>query len=390
MACVVALALLLVPAAAACSSAADCFYGGACVSSACACRSEWTGANCSQLRLLAAAGSGVAFPSAPATSSWGGSVARVGRRYWMAVAEFEGHCGLDSWEANSAIRLASAATPEGPYEPGPLLLPPFAHNPTLHATANGSLLIAHIGQGTPYHTPFTNCTNGTTPLPPRAHMHVAADDGAPPLRLGVPGTVLPPPNFLYLPSGRPDDASPWVVFNSSGGNWAMNNPGLLVRADDSALLIYKTHCNASGGVFCAQFGVATAPHWLGPYTDLGLIEVFGEDAYIWEDTPGAAGGGLHMLFQGGNYRKTDPVYVGHWHTAASADGVHWRVEADSMPFNGTIARAQGGALELARRERHPVLFENDAPAYLFNGAMAAASAGDASFTSVQPIATSAQ
>jgi hypothetical protein len=297
------------------------------------------------------------------------------------VAEMEGGCGLDSWEANSAVRLAvSRAGAEGPYERAQLLLPPFAHNPTMHMTANGSLLVAHIGQGVPEHPPVTNCTNGTTP-------GLKRPAAAPPpsrLTLGVRGAPLPPPNFLYLPSGAPDDGSQWLVLNSSGGSWADNNPALLIEADDSALLVYKTHCACPGGCFCAQFGVASAPHWRGPYTDGGLIDVYGEDAYVWRDTI-ADGGGYHMLFQGGSYAPMYPQYVGHWHTAFSTDWMHWTVAADSVVFDGNVSLVGGGDLLLARRERHQLLFDaSGAPSHLFNGAMLNA-AGDRSFTSVQPI-----
>lgn len=367
-----------------CVDAASCFFGGACVAGVCACRAEWAGPTCSQLNLAPATGTGVAYPppSLPATSSWGGSVAAAGGAFFMAVAEMEARCGLDSWESNSAIRLARAASPEGPFAHAALLLPHFAHNPTLHATANGSLVIAHIGQGVPIKPFISNCTNGTTPR--SAAPAAAAPAAAPPLRLGVPNAPLPPPNFLYLASGDPADGSAWAVLNSTSA-WAENNPALLVSADDSALLVYKVHCDCPGGCFCAQFGVATAPHWAGPYTDRGLIDVFGEDAYIWRDPAGAPGGGFHMLFQGGNYAPVYPVYTGHWHTAASADGLNWTVDAAAVVFNGTVARTRGGPLELYRRERHQVLFVNGAPAFLYNGAMAAGDVGDATFTAVQPV-----
>lgn len=127
-----AFSLLFTSVSAVCSTAADCSLGGACIASACVCRTEWRGENCSQLSLLPAL-SGVAF-KAPNTSSWGGSVARVGNLYFMALAEMQAECGLASWESNSAIRLAVAPSPEGPFErmPGPLLLGFFSHNPTLH------------------------------------------------------------------------------------------------------------------------------------------------------------------------------------------------------------------------------------------------------------------
>ena len=82
--------------------------------------------------------------------------------------------------------------------------------------------------------------------------------------------------------------------------------------------------------------------------------------------------------------------TGHWHTAYSPDGTHgWDVERFSQAFNGTIPLQGGGAVQLTRRERSQVVFDSatGAPAFLFNGGMAASPPdGDHSFTTVQPVA----
>jgi hypothetical protein len=285
-------------------------------------------------------------------------------------------------------------TPDGPFAPQQVILAPFSHNPTLHRALNGSLIIAHIGQGKPYHPIQTNCTGGFTPptaaVRPAASRAVsgAAPWGAPsPLRLGVPGNPLPPPNYLFLASGDPDDGSAWVEIDSGGGAWAANNPALHLDNNGSALLVYKVHCPCPPPcTFCAQFGVATAPGWAGPFTDRGLIPVWGEDAYVWRDPLGVQNGGYHMLFQGGSYAPMYPVYAGHWHTAFSVDGLTWIVEVDSMVFLPNVTLAGGGELALSRRERHQVLLnERGSPVHLYNGAMAAAPTNDHVFTVGQPI-----
>lgn len=374
------LALLVSPSTP-CQTTSDCGYGGVCTpSNTCACNPEWSGPNCTQLNLTPA-DTGYAHRVVN-TSFWGGSVVKVNQTYWMAYAEMAGHCGLNSWESNSAIALGSSPTPQGPYTKVSLLLPPFGHNPTLHKLPNGSLVIAHIGQGVAYKKPFTNCTNGTTPVGGEQPPFISARPQE--LTLGVPGTLLPPPNFILLPSGDPSDGTPWIAINSTGGAWAANNPALHIDSDGKALLVYKTHCACPGGCFCAQFGVAIADSWDGPYTDQGFVNVFGEDAYVWKD---GGGGGWHMLFQGGSYAPMYPTYQGHWHTAYSPNGLNWTVAADSMVFDGSISLSSGGNVELGRRERHQVLFDDaGVPRYLFNGAQLQGVAGDATFTSVQPIA----
>lgn len=375
--------------------AASCGFGGVCdaATRACTCRPEWTGPNCTQLN-LGPARNPFAYSSPSANfSSWGGAPACVfyTNACWLAVAVMARNCGLDSWESNSEIVLARSPAVDGVYLPVQTLLGPFSHNPTMHVLPNRSIIIAHIGQGAPERPLVTNCTNGTTPAaragrPRRDESDPSVLRGG--VRLGVRGTALPPPNFLFLASGMPGDGSAWEVVNSSGGAWAANNPALLVDPDGSVTLVYKVSCACPPPcTFCRQFGVATAPGWRGPYQDKGLIPVFGEDAFIWRDPDGAPGGGVHLLFQGGDY-PVPGTYTGHWHTAFSPDGVSdWAVEAHSEVFNGTLALAAGGALALGRRERHQLLMDTatGAPAFLFNGATLAGAGDDHSFTVVQPI-----
>jgi hypothetical protein len=394
------LALLAALASAACdpaAPAASCGFGGLCdaATRACACRAEWRGENCTQLNLGPARNAFAFSGPAANVSSWGGSAACVFRTNacWLAVAFMARNCGLNSWQSNSEIVLARSPAPDGAYVPVQTLVAPFAHNPTLHKLPNGSLVIAHIGTGVPERPLITTCTNGTTPASAAGAEKRRNSELAPgtSLRLGVRGAPLPPPNFLFLASGTPGDGTEWEVINSSGGAWAANNPALWIDpANGSVLLVYKVGCACPPPcVFCRQFGVATAPEWRGPYTDLGLIPVYGEDAYVWRDPDGAPGAGWHMLSQGGNYAPQYPPYTGHFHVAFSPDGVSgWTVEAGSEVFNASIALQSGGSVELARRERHQVLFDSatGAPAFLFNGAeSASAGSGDHSFTVVQPI-----
>ena len=410
---VLALALLALARAASAgcdpaAPAASCGFGGLCDASSrtCACRPEWYGPNCTQLSLGPARGDAFAFSNPTANvSSWGGSAQCVfyTNACWMAVAVMAEHCGLDSWESNSEIVLARSPAADGHYAAVQTLLAPFAHNPTLHVLPNRSLIVAHIGDGRPEHPLMTNCTNGSTPSVAagagrnRRDSTSSADSSGGDIallpggvRLGVRGTPLPPPNFLFLASGMPGDGTEWQVINSSGGAWAANNPALFIDPSiGSALLVYKVGCACPPPcVFCRQFGIATAPAWGGPYTDLGLIPVYGEDAYVWRDPDGAPGGGVHMIFQGGSYAPIYPQYTGHWHTAFSPDGLsEWRVEQAVEAFNGTVTLDSGGTVELSRRERHQVLMDTatGAPAFLFNGAMLAGAYGDHSFTVVQPI-----
>ena len=92
---------------------------------------------------------------------------------------------------------------------------------------------------------------------------------------------------------------------------------------------------------------------------------------------------FHLIWQSGSYKGT-PYYPGHWHTAFSENGFDWKVANRTEAFNNSILLTNGSMVTVARRERHPLLFDDNGwPSYLFNGA------GDNtfSFTSVQPINT---
>ena len=159
------LILLLPLASSLCASEFDCQLNGACVSSSCACRPGWTGADCGALDLLPA-------PAVPAfyratTASWGGSIIEEQGLHYMFLAVIEGHCGLNAWQPNSAIyRAVSASGPAGPYVNETRIPGYFSHNPSVSRHPDGSLLVWHIGDGRGGGGFNTACTNGTTPPPP--------------------------------------------------------------------------------------------------------------------------------------------------------------------------------------------------------------------------------
>ena len=70
--------------------------------------------------------------------------------------------------------------------------------------------------------------------------------------------------------------------------------------------------------FCRQFGVFTADHWRGPYRFARMIEVFGEDPYLFSTAHG-----IHMIADLRQYTPAaGPVFApgNQIHTAHSADG----------------------------------------------------------------------
>jgi len=136
----------------------------------------------------------------------------------------------------------------------------------------------------------------------------------------------------------------------------------LILPNGTVLLIYRATGKRAG------LGVASAPHWAGPYTALleePLFRGYAEDATLFMGARGI----LHLVAHG----EIRGLGVGIH--AASADGVTWGTpgEAYTMYVAWDTNRTQNAsheALRLGRRERPQLLLGADGrPAVLYNSAM---------------------
>ena len=129
-----------------CEKDDDCSLNGLCntTSSKCICDPQWFGEQCQYLNIL---------PTSPnnglqssVSSSWGGSIIEGpdGKTHMFAAVMTE-HCGLTSWKTNSEVIHAVANTPLGPFVKKEVVIPRFAHNPTIKKV-NGTYLLFHIGK----------------------------------------------------------------------------------------------------------------------------------------------------------------------------------------------------------------------------------------------------
>ena len=245
----VGLLLLLMGAnAAACVTQADCAYAGDCVASLCRCDAAWFGANCTQLALLPATTDDASGLRRATSSSWGGSVIKdpSSTKYYMLFADMAGHCGLDSWQRNSQISVASAAHATGPFAvdaAAGVICPEFAHNPTVHGpTIDGFFVIYHIGSGHPssHGPPQKDCTNGTTP-PKSTELHAA---GSPPPPDAAP-TMLSSKSLTGPWSATPLILQPHATL-LGGGTASCNNPAASFLANGTVLLVCKVSVTLPG------------------------------------------------------------------------------------------------------------------------------------------------
>eukprot|EP00755_Sulcionema_specki_P033639 Sspe_Gene.2301::Locus_757_Transcript_1_1_Confidence_1.000_Length_1588::g.2301::m.2301 len=108
-----------------CSTDADCSFNGACEKGTCRCDPQWRGGRCDELVLRQAtrgAGYNLSDDGGAPTSSWGGGVLvdhtdpNPDTRYHMYLAEFQKHCGVNSWTLNSVVTHAQSTKGwNGPY-----------------------------------------------------------------------------------------------------------------------------------------------------------------------------------------------------------------------------------------------------------------------------------
>ena len=98
----VLLLLAGVTLATACTTDANCWGNGECVSGVCKCDAGWIGTNCTRLDLRPAPVIS-AYGMKPNVSSWGGLPTKVNGTWHLHCAEMVNGCGLSSWKTNSRI-----------------------------------------------------------------------------------------------------------------------------------------------------------------------------------------------------------------------------------------------------------------------------------------------
>jgi hypothetical protein len=233
-----------------CTSDLDCNLCGKCSENVCMCRPGWVGTDCGQLDFLPAPLEEAFYRNDSA--SWGGSVIFVEGNYHMFLAFMEGHCGLNSWQPNSAIYAAVSASgsPKGPYVNETKILDWFSHNPAATLAPDGSLLVWHIGCGSRGGGFNFNCTNGTTPPPPPP----------PPVRFENGGQCLVSAGTFPCWTGGTGKVCPLIMGScaSPSSEWSVEGEAWTNAAssDDASLNI---DCNAcTPGTVVKLFGAGSS------------------------------------------------------------------------------------------------------------------------------------
>ena len=292
---------------------------------------------------------------------WGGSVTQGDDgRFYMFASRWPKSVTMRNWVVNSEVVLASADKAEGPYKFEQVVLPPrgpefwdgmMTHNPSIQRH-NGKYILFYIGTTYDFEMPEEKVSRD---------IYEKVWNGK---RIGVAVADSP-----FGPWTRMDEP----IMQPRPGKWdgaIISNPAPVVHEDGSVLLIYKSapvpypERNENRAL---NFGVAVAPHYLGPYTRMndgqkieieGAEDVHVEDPYVWR-----ADGLYHMAAKVMSDGLIDEDGAGFY--AFSEDGVHWSVPDDPKAYSRTVKFSDGTERTQRKLERPQVLVQNGRPTHIF-------------------------
>jgi len=354
-----------------CSTDYDCQLNGVCTGGTCHCDPQWNGPNCELLNLVPVPSSFKTGYQEHNTSSWGGSVVKIGDVYHMYVSRMSGFCGLNCWEGNSEIAHAVSNTPLGPFTFSEIVLPQFAHGPTIHQLDDGTLVLFHLGCSTPGNPvpdhppctcPYRNGTSGggfiSTPNP-RA---TCSSDY-------ISLNTAPGPNGPWTMIGRRNPTAGWA----SG----TTNPGLLIYANGTALMAYRGNAIAGPDSSNEFLGLAEATTWKDNFASLDssapIVSHIGEDPYIYQDKRG----NYHIVY----HDMEGADRGGHAFSSNLKDWYNGPVPC----YTGEVHYDDGSSRKFQKRQRPQLIFEGGVPQYLYTGVIPGGDTGDYSFTLAQQI-----
>ena len=292
---------------------------------------------------------------------WGGSVTKGDDgKFYMFAARWPKKLTMKNWVTDSEVVLASADRAEGPYHFEKVILPPrgpqfwdgmATHNPTIHRY-KGKYVLFYTGITYNFDRPTGKCTQeqyGTAWNTKRVGVAVADSPQGPWTRPDAP--ILQP---------RP-------------GKWdgaIISNPAPVIHDDGSVLLIYKSApvpYPARNKNRALNFGVASAPNYLGPYKRIGggkKVEIKGtegahiEDPYIWQ-----ADGYYQMVAK--IFSKTLTGEPGAGFYAYSKDGVEWSLTQNPKAYGRNVRFSDGTSRKQTKLERPQILIQDGKPTHIF-------------------------
>ena len=299
--------------------------------------------------------------------------------------------GVQSYYTNSHIVHAEASRPEGPFVYKDTALGPFSGNPHVIATADGGLVLFHIGNGMPHDPehPLVNCSgkdgHSTRPMPSE---HWPTQTNVGPAFGGIhtsPGPEGPWSSVGGLPSGACENPAP---MQHSNGTW-------FVVCNEGNKVLYSAKSPAGPWLRVGVIQDASnTPTVAGTPTQWTNSSVW-EDPWMWMD----AAGHWHVLCHayppilkaqcGVCALHYGDVVAGH---GFSTDGTPGSWTWSSTPPFTRYVNFTGGnpLLSYGARERPYLLLEDGAPVALYTsvtypGSPQKEGPNDASFVLMQAV-----
>eukprot|EP01083_Nonionella_stella_P050459 134207_1 len=373
-----------------CTSNMDCEFNGKCNvdTGNCTCRKAWSGYHCQQLNLeRATKGTGYHIindnHSNKPTSSWGGGVLidpndrNNDTKYHMFLAEFENHCGVNSWTLNSVLTHAQSTKGwNSAYRRVKVLHEHFAHEPNAVLGPNGEMVIYYSAFNFS-HVAACECTDGST---------------APPLKRCKP----PRRQFMNMmdwsPSGSPN--GPWkrtIIFPTRATKRIGDtNLAGVITTNGTFIGMMRVGLGWLRGGHIGRGSVmylVTSKDWKDgtkymqhePLLFPQLVSLYTEDPFVYLDCDG----NYHTVFHNMSPLNDQSVCGAH---AYSKDGINWIYAGSS--YGNFVTFMDNTNFAFTRRERPHFIFDDDGctPIALTNGAQYGGKYHDATYTLLQPIA----
>jgi hypothetical protein len=294
---------------------------------------------------------------------WGSSIVKGDDgKYHMYVSRWpktlKFHPG---WMVASEIVHAVSDTAVGPYTFSDVALgkrhPQYwdgctQHNPKVFKHGDTYILF-YMGSTHPFDDPLKHADEVTI----GSKYSIVARSNK---RIGVATSKSP-----YGPWTRMDqpvlDTKPDTFYS-----FLTSNPTPVINEDGSVLLIFKSRKYNDQFPYHSDMmlGVATAPHYTGPYTVAMDEPIFSEtrfgvveDPYLWKDK-----NGYHMLAKDQNGEVAGMASAGI--LAHSKDGFNWALDAHPNAYTKKITWDDGTTVQMGQLERVQGVVEDGVLTYL--------------------------
>lgn len=369
-----------------CTTSKDCSLNGDCISGKCECDPAWSGAPACDIAtfdLITKTDTRGVYNSTETT--WGGYPIQDDSGKWHIFhAQMLNSCPLNSWKKNSIVARSVADKVNGPYTFVEEVYPSFSHNPTIRKTKNGTYVIYFIGG---WKTEAQKCNKKQVLLSSTIQNNVTSASTCDALHWPKEcGSNMPGPSGDTC-GAEPLNAGCGIATlhsNSLEGPWSYSPVNITNQWLSD--IVYCAHTNpapvflpngtvivAFNAGYCSNkietIGIATAPHWSGPYNLLSLVPILGdptkphrcEDPFLWKSERG-----WHLL----THNQQGPQGVSSY--AFSEDAIHWTLSSNT-PYNCVIQYSDGTNATVSGCGNRPqIVFDKlGKPLWLINGAFRA-------------------